>query len=274
MRFRMRVYNEPLVKAPYPIGFIGDGLTRCAALALPAPIVRSFLPASLELGDQDVTPIGTHPVILLFHGFNYCQFSFPTLLPPMSFHEQTFGIPFTRIQAGTAVAGASGPFYFMPKMYLDDLWVLMVGRNFWGFDKQMAVVTVTENCYTVTSHWGRRLASLSWGVGGDEPRAAREGYPEFEPIRQMLSQPLISLSPAALGPLLTLTDFDRSWDLGTVRPIHSDLELDPFYLPGFQGGRFATSRDSAEAQPGLLGAYELSAQWWLSFPYLPSCSMR
>jgi hypothetical protein len=268
----MRVYNEPLVKAPYPFGFIGDGLTRCAVLALPAWKVRGFLPASLELRDQDVTPSGTHPVVLLFHSFTHCQFSFPTFLPPMNFYELTFGIPFTWIRASSVVPGGSGPYYFMPKVYLNDLWVWMIGRMHWGFDKEMAVVSVTETHYTVTSLAGRCLASLAWNDGEGEARPAVEGYDEFEPIRQMLSQPLISLSPAARGPFLTLTDFDRSWNLATVRPIRSVLELDPFYLPGFEGGRYATSGDSAEMLPRLLGSYELSAQWWLSFPYLPQCS--
>ena len=269
----MRVYNEQLVKAPYPFGFIGDGLTHCAVLALPSLQVCGFLPANLTLGEQDFTPKGTHPLILLFHQFADCQFSFPTFLPPMKFNEQTVGIPFTCIRASNRAPGLQGPYYYMPKLYLDDLWVWMIGRNYWGFDKEMAAVYIEKTRYTVASSAGRQIVSLAWSGSEVEPRPAVDGFPEFEPVRQMLTQPLISLSPAAPGPFVTLTDFDRSWNLGTVRPIPVVLDIDTVYLSGFEGGRYSTSEGSTEARPRLLGAYELSAQWWLSFPYLPPCSM-
>jgi hypothetical protein len=260
------------VKAPYPFGFIGDGLTRCAVLALPTAKIRALLPPSLELREQHVTPQGTHPVVLLFHAFSNCQFSFPTFLPPMKFNEQTFGIPFTCMRADVGVPCQPSPFYYMPRLYLDDLWVWMVGRNYWGFDKEMAVMQVSECSYTVASAAGRQRASMVWSSCGEEPRFAMEGYPEFEPIRQMLTQPLISLSPAAVGPFLTLTDFDRNWNLASVRPIRGVLDIDPLYLPGFEGGRFATSGALLESLPALLGAYELSGPWWLSYPYVAHSS--
>jgi hypothetical protein len=270
--FRIRVYNESPVKAPYPFGFVGDGLTQCVVLALPDWRVHGFLPGSLQLGEQDVTPVGTHPVVLLFHSFTQCQFSFPTFLPPMQFHEQTIGIPFTYIRANNSIPGGSGPYCFIPKFYLDDQWVWMIGRTYWGFDKEMAFVNSSNSLYAVTSLAGRRLVSLEWQDYENEVRSAIRGYPEFESVRLMLSQPLVSLSPAGVGPVLTLTDFDRSWNLGTVRPINGALEIDASYLPGFEGGYYATG--GADADAPLLSSYELSVQWWLSFPYLPSGSLQ
>ncbi len=229
-------------------------------LALPIWKVRGFLPASLELVEQEATPEETHPVIFLFHGFVQCQFSFPTFLPPMQFNEQTIGIPFVRVRANGRVPAGSGPYYFMPKLYLDDTWVRMIGRTYWGFDKEMASLRVTGQSYSVNSRSGRFLASLEWD-GEGKSRSAVEGYREFEPIRNMLSQPLISLSP--LSPYVSLTDFDRIWNLATVRTIKSVLQVSASYLSGFDEGSFAT----ASAAP-VLGAYELSAPWWLSFPYV------
>jgi hypothetical protein len=269
----MRVYNEQLVRAPYPFGFIGDGLTRCVVLAVPAWKVRSLLPANLEICEQNVTPKGTHPLVLLFHVFAHCQFSFPTFLPPMEFNEQTLGVPFTGIPGGARGPEQPGPFYFMPKLYLDHVFVWMIGRAYWGFDKEMAIVNVNQSSYSVTSAAGRPLASLVWRDGGSEPRVPVDSCPEFEPIRQMLTQPLISLLPAALGPFFKLTDFDRNWNLATIRQIDTVLDIDPFYLPGFEGGHFATSGELAETLPRPLVSYELSAPWWLSYPYLPSPSM-
>lgn len=266
----MKVYNGQLVTAPYAFGFLGDGITRCAVLAIPSANVRSLLPANLELGDQNVAPTGTHPVVMLFHGFIHCQFSFPTFLQPMRFHEQTFGIPFTRVRASNYAPGGAGPYYFMPRLYLDDPWVWMIGRTYWGFEKEMAIVNASESSYTVTSLAGQRLASLRWSNGGNDPRPAMEDYHDFDPLRLMLSQPLISFSPVVQGTVPTLTDFGRNWNLATVRPIQSVLEIDRSYMQGFEGGRYVLSGDSVRSTPSLLASYELSAPWWLSFPYFPS----
>lgn len=256
------MYNKPLVKAPYPTGFIGHGLTRLAVLALPTAAVRRILPSVLDLGDQSITAPGTHPVIVQCHSFMHCQFSFPTYLPPMKFHEQTFGIPFTRIRGGD-----SSPYLYMPKLYLDDPWVMIVGRNLWGFDKELAKVAEGTNSYTVTNLVGRQLLSLTW-QGKEEMRPAVGGYPEFDDVRDMLNQQLLSLWPAALGPLLTVTDFDRRWHISTVRPMRAALQVDGAYARGLDAVSFGNDGgDSA-----LAGAFELSAQWWLSYPFPASIS--
>jgi hypothetical protein len=114
--------------------------------------------------------------------------------------------------------------------------------------------------------------SIEW-TGNEAPQSAIGGYPEFAAVRQMLSQPLISFSPVGIGPILTLTDFERSWNLGTVRRLQSVLNVDPSYVRGFDGGRFETGSEREKDKPTLFGSYEISAQWWLSYPYLPPGSI-
>jgi len=208
-------------------------------------------------------------VVFLFHWFFHCQYSFPTLLQPMNFHEQTAGVPFTYIRAGHCVREQLGPYYFMPKLYLDDWWVWGNGRFLWGFDKEMAAVDLTESRYNVRSPGGRPLASLEWSGGEAEFRPAVSGYREFEPIRQILSQPLVTCFPAAAGPLFALTDFDRRWHLGMVRPLRTVLQVKPAYMPGFDGGRYVAG-DPGGIETCAMGSYELSAPWWLSLPYPPA----
>lgn len=256
------------MKSPYPSGYIGDGVTRCVVLACSAWKAEKLLPPYLELSQQDVSPKGTHPLVLQFHDFSRCRFSLPNLLQPLKFHEQTLGIPFTRIRSRYGIGAESGPYYFMPKLYLDHPWVWTVGRNLWGFDKEMATLEVTRDRYVVTSFTGRQLATLGWYDGEDRAGSEVENGTEFEPIRRMLSQTLISLSPASMGPLLTLTDFDRDWGRGAVRPLRAVLEIDPCYVRGFDGGQFRTNGARAR-EDSVICSYEISAQWWLSFPYLP-----
>jgi hypothetical protein len=238
---------------------MGNGITRCFVLALPSHSVAAMLPMGLDLGCQDVVPQGMHPLIFQFHGFSECQFSFPTLLRSMRFNEQTVGIPFTYVRGGRGLRPDSGPYYYMPKLYLDDLWVLMNGRFWWGFNKEMTKVEVTDRRYAVTSLAGQRLISLEWNSYGDAGARETTGYREFEPLRQMLSQTLISDTPASLGPFFSLTDFDRRWHLTTARPLDSAVEIDPSYMPRFEGGRFTAS--------GVPASFELVGPWWLSLPY-------
>jgi hypothetical protein len=265
------VYNEAPVKAPYPIGLLGDGITRCVVLAMPSSRVRSFLPPNLQLCPQDVTPPGTHPVILLFHSFIHGQFSIPTLLRPMDFCEQNFGIPFTTASPEYGAAAGLGPYYFMPRLYLNNAWVLMVGRYVWGFNKIFADIHVSANRITAARPPGQPLVSVEWSAEGD-PLPAIGGYSDFEPIRGMLGQPLISLSPAGIGPMLTLTDFDRAWNLATARPLQALLEIGPRYMPGLEAGRYASPGCGADAAP-ILASFEVSGQWWFSFPYPLAAAM-
>jgi hypothetical protein len=245
---------------------MGNGITRCVVLALPSSAVSAMLPAGLDLGRQNLTPEGTHPLILQFHRFSECQFSFPTFLQSMNFHEQTVGIPFAYVRPGYGLPGGSGPYYFMPKLYLDDLWVLLNGRVWWGFNKEITSVQASDCRYTVTSLAGRRLVSLEWSVLGDADARPVNGSAEWERHRQMLNQTLISGTPASAGIFFSLTDFDRRWNLSTARPLRSVLEVDPAYLPGFEGGRFTASGQGGIDSP-VLASFELCGPWWLSLPY-------
>jgi len=148
--------GKAAVTAPYPFGFIGNSLTRVVILALPSSRVSTLLHSRLELAEQDVTPPGTHPVLFLFHKFSECQFSFPTPLRSMSFHEHTVCVPFTSVRAGFGTFGVEGPYCFMPRLYLDDLWVQWNGILVWGFSKEIAHMEVNESRYAVRSSTASR----------------------------------------------------------------------------------------------------------------------
>ena len=257
--------------APYPVGYTGDGLTRGLTLALPCAQARSFLPAGLDIGEQHVTPPGTHPVILQFHDYSRCRLSVPTFLPDMQYREQTVSIPFTYV---TGAAGTSaGPYVFMPKLYLDHSFVTVAGFAFWGFGKSMAHISLTPDRYTVSSPAGVRLVSLRWKAAANGHRTPA-GYPAFEPIRQILSQPLISMLPAAGGPFRVLTDFHRNWQTAALRPLQTILEIDAPYGPGFDCDRYPSSDWSTGIDTSTLGSFELSTPWFLSFPYSPLIALH
>src|SRR5262249_11656390 len=114
----------------------GNSTVRGVTLALPTERVRNFLPAGLELGPQDVTPRGTHPVILLFQEMFRVQMSMPTVLPSLTYHEHIFSVPYCYLSSGSITPGYPGPYFFMPRLYLDSAEATAGGVLFWGFAKE------------------------------------------------------------------------------------------------------------------------------------------
>ncbi len=252
------------------INLHGDGTMRGVTVALPSEHVSDFLPAGMRLGEQSVSPPGTHPVILFFHDMFRAQMSIPTLLPNMTYHEHSVGVPFTFISRDAPTPGKPGPYYFMPRLHLDNLFATVGGVLFWGFAKHMARFTVTSDTYSVTDDNDRPITTVSWEAAG-EHRPIRE-YANFEPVRQMLSQPIISQVPASLGPFFILSDFDKNWAVATVRPLRTAMDVFVEYVPGFSGGRYPETGLSPGIDESVLGCYELRAPWRLSLPYPPLAS--
>jgi hypothetical protein len=260
------------VTAPYPFGFIGNSIARIFTLAVPSWKVRSLLPAGLDLGDQDLTPEGTHPVLFLFQRFFQCQCSIPLALPSMAFYEHTVCIPYTSVTSGYGPPGGLGPFCFLPKLYLTDPFVMLAGMFVWGYDKELAQINAGENSYSVARPTGERIASLEWQDGGDGAVFARHCR-EFDPVRRILDQKLISALPVAAGPWLMLTDFERRWNMASVRPLRATLSLTGAHLRAFAPGCYTSVSGDSPAP------FEFSAPWYLSFPYsamypVPALSRR
>jgi len=252
----------------------GTGTMRGVTLALPSACVRGMLPPGLELGAQQVTPPGTHPVILFFHDMFRAQISVPTLLPNMTYHEHSVGVPFSYLSSGSITPGVAGPYYFMPKLYLDDLLATLGGFIFWGFAKEMACVTVTGASYAVTSLAGSRLTSLSWKQPERDEFKPLAEYPNFEPVRRMLTQPIISMLPIGMGPFFVLSDFDKDWDVAIVRPLQTKVEVDVEYVSGYRAAVYPVSEWSPGIDSSVFGSYELRAPWRLSLPYPPMLASR
>jgi hypothetical protein len=137
----------------------------------------------------------------------------------------------------------------------------------------MASVTVTAESYTVNSFSGQRLTSLTWKKPKGELRPIQE-VANFEPVRQMLSQPIISMLPLAMGPFFILSNFDKDWTTASVRPLETSVEVDVEYVPGYGGGRYPASGWSRGIDSSVIGSYELRALWRLSLPYPPLFASR
>ena len=256
--------------ASNPFNFSGGfGHMRGVTLALPSDRVRNLLPSGLELGDQSLTSPGTHPVVLYFHDMFQAGFSIP-ITASQNYHEYSMNIPFVYLSRSLLMPGCYGPYQFMVKLYLDNFGATVLGLACFGFAKEMASIQVTTDRYTITSLTGQRFMSLTWKEederGGFQPVAL---CANFQPIRQMVSQPLISSVPFSVGPFFAVSDFDKNWDVATVRPLRTIVEVELSSLPGYDSGRYPSTGWSPGIDESVLGSYELRVPWRLSFPYSP-----
>jgi hypothetical protein len=272
MRFSLMTPSNPLAA----INVNGDSTRRGVTLQVPKDQVRACLPPGLELGPQNLTVIpGTHPVLLFFNDMFRLHWSMPTLVPSVTYHELHIGIPYTYLSTGPVTPGAPGPYYFMPRLHLDNWSAIFGGLVFWGFAKRRARFCVTVDSYTVTTPTGEPVASLKWEMPRLSLFQAVSTFEHFKPVQQAMSQTIISMAPASLGPYFTLTDFSMAWDSAELQPLHTAVEADGNYLPGYPGGRIPLSGWSVEdIRYSPLGSYELRASWQVSLPYPPPHSFR
>jgi hypothetical protein len=245
----------------------GVGTMRNITLALPIETVRSVLPHGLELGPQQMTPPGTHPVIMGFHDMFRLHTSIPTLLPSMTYHEHSVGIPYCYVTPGMVAAQTLGPYYFMPILFLDNLWAALGGILFWGYAKQVAAFCIDRGRFSIRRPSGEPLLSLSYeGVG--EPRPIAD-YPYFELQRQVISQPLVSMVPVGLGPFFVIAGFPKKWDVARVRPLRAVIDVSTEYVAGLSSARYPSAGQSPGIDASAMGAYELYAPFQVGSPYPP-----
>lgn len=245
----------------------GDGTFRGVTLALPTDQVRRMLPFGLELGEQDVTPRGTHPVIMLYNDLFRAHMNIPSLLPNLTYYEHTMGIPYSYVTRGPITRQSPGPYYYMPILYLDNVLAVMGGSMFWGYNKRLANFEIGNGRYTVFSNGDRRQASL--GYAGDAELRPVSEFENFDPIRRMHDQPLISTVPLGVGPFFVASDFMHDWNATTMRPLETTLEIDAEYVQGFPPARYPSRGTTKGIDQSVLGSYEFRGPWRLGMPHPP-----
>lgn len=239
-----------------------DGYARMrgVTLALPIPTVGRLLPAQLALAPQDLTPPGTHPVILFFYDVLEARMSFPSPLPPLTYREHIVAIPHTLATCGDPRCDGHGPLLHMPTLRLDNAFAVSGGVALWGFAKRLADIVEGPGYYDVNDRDGARLASLDYAPPG--AFAAPAALPHLAPLRAALDQPVVGRFPMARGPYVAASRFDRRWEDAGVRPLAGEVAIHREYVPGLapRSHRF----EGLDASP--LGGFEIAAHWRLGVP--------
>jgi hypothetical protein len=251
------------------VNLVGDGLIRGATVVLPSAEVLRLLPHGLELGEQDLTPRGTHPVLFFFQDMYRAHMTIPTLLPNMTYNEQIVGVPFCYVTSPLHRRGAAipGPFFYMARLFLDDFVPTIGGLLWWGFAKKLATILVTEDRIAVLGRKGETVLSLDFQpVGEFRPLSA---LPHFERVRRIMDQPLVSQLPLARGPWFACSGFDKKWDVAEARPLTTVVRIDRSYVPGLPCGRFPAVGRSEGIDQSVLGSFQIRVPWRQGLPYPP-----
>jgi hypothetical protein len=202
-----------------------------------------------------------------FHDMFRLHTSVPSLVPSMTYHEHSVGIPYCYVTQGKITRQSPGPYYYMPVLLLDNVWAALGGVLFWGYAKQLATFRVDQGHFHIMRADGRRVLSLSYDAAGDAKPIA--DYPHFELQRQAISQPLISMVPLGVGPCFVVAGFPKRWDVATLRPIKTVTEVFTDYVIGLSSGRYPSTGRSKAIDASVMGAYELYAPFQVGSPHPP-----
>ncbi len=247
------------------INLVGDFLARCVTVAWPCEIVRGFLPYGATLGPQQLTPPGTHPVLLFFYDMFQVHMTIPNPLPTMTYHEHVIGVPDVWVRNGNGWGCDAGPFFFMPRLLLNNFWSTLGGLVYWGYPKRLSRIVVTGDHFAVSDLSGAPQVSLDF-VGHGELRPI-DHFPHFAPLRAAMEQPMLAEMPLGMGPIAVCSRFDKHWPTVTMRPLSTAVRIDQAFIPGLPCGRFPGQGMSPGIDHGPLGSYEFRAHFRQTVPY-------
>jgi hypothetical protein len=237
------------------VNLVGGALIRLHLVVAPTDVVRRILPPELDLLEQALTPPGTHPIAHCFQQMQSAHMTIPTMMPLLTYYEHITGIPFTAPRGDPR----QGPCLYMPRLHLDNAVAVVGGVLFWGFTKRLSRFTVDDRRWAVATPDGRPVATLDIDVYGEPGPVDR--YPNFEPLRRIMSQPLISLLPATLGPYVCFSDFDKRWDTAVVRPASTKVTVHHEYVSGIPCGVFPSEGMTPGIDRDPLGSVEVRARF-------------
>ena len=220
-------------------------------LFLDPELVESWLPRGLRLAED--APFEDHPVVLLFGTqTDLTREGTITFKPRYArngryFHEAFVAIPYLELDQGST----GGPVFHFVRVYLDHPKPASQGARRAGWPKLLAAVEAGDEGY--------RISRPPWGTIFEAETDYADARPvdpksdRFEPIRAMLSRPLVLKHEGRFD----FYRFDFHFDSATIEAVSSHVELHEGFLPGI--GRIAVSRPGIDRSP--FGAFRLDCRY-------------
>ena len=245
--------------AALPPAQVGIYFTSAVVLALPDKTARHLLVPGLELGPQNLTPAGTHPLLCMF-GYQRDVRPPIHIFPGMDYLEFIAALPWIHWREAASPCGR--PFVFMPRLYLNRFLPTVLG---WvcGYAKQLARLHMRKTVYHVRSLFtpGRLITGSFTLRGNPAPPAEFQFFP---PIQEVFRQRFIGQGP--LGRFVC-TEFNFNFQEAKMQAIAAEGDITNECLPGLPAQGYQV--------PGIdedpLGAFQLHVRWELTPPF--DCSL-
>ena len=232
-------------------------------LSLPQSEVRALLPAGLELGAQNSTGAEKHPVLVILGKQKRVRNVVGRTTLPYEFNytETVLAVPYTRLSAGTLPrAKYRGPFYFMPKIFLDNRVPQFLGYAY-GYNKVIAKLVADTGTYLI-SRGAQSLLNASFV--SQAAFASPERFPKYAEVERMMKQPIIGKRPD--GFVCSAFDWNPENNL-RIQPVSGTLQILVPLMNGSVGPLFYKSRSIKDAR---LGSFNVNSAWGLRGPF--SCA--
>jgi hypothetical protein len=230
------------------IGITGDYRARCAVVALPRSEAAALLASNCELGEQPLTPPGTHPIVFLFGE----QWNVRLLHTPFiaKYLETVLSVPWVRPRdkkCGVA------PLANVSRLWLNKLGPVM-GGWFWGFPKMWESIAIGGGTYAVRNLISKRpIVSAQYELHGEKAPPSR--FPHFQVVRPIFEQTFIQRF-LVYGPT-RLCKLDFEIDRATLQPLTGTIVCS---RPALN-----LKIESIETTP--LGGFMLELPWTLTYPF-------
>lgn len=230
--------------------------------------VQSILPKGLELAPQTSTSEDKHPVLVILGKQKRVRNVMGSSTLPYEFNytETVVAIPYTQVSKNR-LRGVKyrGPYYFMPKIFLDNAVPQILGLPY-GYEKVQSAFALAPKKVE-----GKTYASYSISKGGKtfvsalSQAASEVGSPEdfanFAEVQQMLDQPIIGIRKDGF----TCSSFDWNKDNNLqIQSITASLRVASPLVHGGIGPFDFSSKGIARAK---LGAFNILSDWHMVGPF-------
>jgi hypothetical protein len=236
-----------LITATYP--------ANCAILALPDADVRKILTLNCALAPQNVTPPGTHPVLITLGDETNVKVPWLPWLPVPDYLESIVVVPWV-VHASAPGAVMANP----GRIWLNGLSPMIGGRIF-GFRKRLARMEDGDSSYSAQTFFARRpILNAQYTLRGEPGKPS--SFPNFAPLEPIFTQSLL-VRFLCIYPLMSMA---MDWELeeATMQSLDMTLEIDPGAFPGIPPGTYQI--EGIDRQ--VIGGFRLTATWRMAWPKL------
>ncbi|MCC2656365.1 MAG: hypothetical protein K0Q76_1473 [Panacagrimonas sp.] len=228
-----------------------------ALIALPREIVQSMLEPGLTLAPQDLTPATQHPVLLLFGWQSDVR---PNRVPfgGGRYMEFIVSVPFVQHRDARLHDRCPGPFIYMPRLFLDQLFPTLLGIWGYGYNKSLATIRADQRDYTVfRRNTQSALISASYQAVG--ATGSETDFPHFSVARKPYGLPLISRT---LFGSWHYSFYDFALGQALIQPIEMTIKVYSREVGGLPPGTYTVP----SIQKQGLGAFFITTDATISNP--------